>query len=427
MPLRTAGYEVPVRGIANSDDPDDSGGSDDPDDPDDPDYSDDSDSERPARMTPLPHECAFPSAHVLIEGAPGLRSNKRGLRPSRLSEEALRQVPDPLFELEAQLAAGVRLALRTEATHLELTLHAVRMPGPGGRPVPAAVDLVVDGDLLRRESLTGGDLVLPATTGGDARLVDADAETVRFPGLPPGEKEIRIWLPHTAVCDLVSLRADRPVRPPRHAGQPRWIHYGSSISHCTEAAGPTGTWPATAAAARGLHLTNLGFSGNAMLDPCVARTIRDLPADLVSLEIGVNVVGAAAMRLRTFVPAVHGFLDTVRDGHPDVPVVVVSPIPCPTLEDCPGPLAVDPGSGRVRAVGDPGDVPLGALTLAAAREHLARLVRERQASDPALTLIDGRTLLGPDETADLRDGLHPNAAAYLRMGARFAEFTVPLH
>ncbi|MEW2634892.1 GDSL-type esterase/lipase family protein [Streptomyces sp. NPDC048389] len=374
-------------------------------------------------MTTLRHETAFPGAHALVEGAPGLRRTGRGLRAARLPEWTRQQVLDPFFELEAELSAGARLALSTEATSLELTLHAVRVPGPDGNPAPAVVDLVADGRLLRREPLTGGDLMLPATAESDAVLVPGRPETVRFTGLPEGRKEVRIWLPHTAVCDLVALRSDRPVMPsPQAAALPRWVHHGSSISHCAEAEGPTGMWPAVAATARGLHLTNLGLSGNAMLDPCVARTIRDLPADLISLEIGVNVVGAAAMRRRTFWPAVHGFLDTIREKHPDVPVVVLSPIPCPALEERPGPLAVDPVTGRVRAVGDPQDIALGALTLSAARDLLARLVRERQRTDPALVHLDGRTLLTPDETSDLHDGLHPDAAACLRMGTRFADF-----
>ncbi|UYQ65183.1 GDSL-type esterase/lipase family protein [Streptomyces peucetius] len=379
-------------------------------------------------MTMLRHERAFPGAGDLVEGAPGLRRTERGLRPARLPDWARRQVLDPFFDLEAELSAGARLALRTEATHLELALHAVRVPGPGGGPAPAAVDLEVDDRLLRREPLTGGDLMLPATAEGEASLVAGRPQTVRFPDLPAGEKEIRLWLPHTAVCDLLSLRADRPVRPSRQAAsRPRWVHHGSSISHCAEAAGPTGMWPAVAARARGLGLTNLGFAANAMLDPCVARVIRDLPADLISLELGVNIVGAAAMRLRTFRPAVHGFLDTIREKHPEVPMVVVSPVPCPALEDRPGPLAVDPATGRVRAVGDPRDAPLGALTLSAARDHLARIVQERQHSDPALLHLDGRMLLKPEETADLHDGLHPNAAAYLRMGSRFAGFLTAAH
>lgn len=55
------------------------------------------------------------------------------------------------------------------------------------------------------------------------------------------------------------------------------------------------------------------------------------------------------------------------------------------------------------------------------REHLRDLVAERRTTDPALSHLDGRELLGADETADLHDGLHPTAAAYLRMGTRFAD------
>ena len=81
--------------------------------------------------------------------------------------------------------------------------------------------------------------------------------------------------------------------------------------------------------------------------------MRDTPADLISVKIGINLVNADLMRLRAFTPAVHGFLDTIRDGHPTTPLLVVSPILCPIHEDTPGPSAADlsdlgtgtPGSG----------------------------------------------------------------------------------
>ncbi|MGW6511623.1 hypothetical protein ACWGCP_29570 [Streptomyces niveus] len=46
------------------------------------------------------------------------------------------------------------------------------------------------------------------------------------------------------------------------------------------------------------------------------------------------------------------------------------------------------------------------------------------AAFPGVPLGDGRELLGADETADLHDGLHPTAPAYLRMGTRFADIVV---
>ena len=113
--------------------------------------------------------------------------------------------------------------------------------------------------------------------------------------------------------------------------RPVWLHHGSSISHGSNGDSPTAIWPALAARLGGVELVNLGFGGSALLDPFTARVIRDTPADVISLKLGINLVNADLMRLRAFGPAVHGFLDTIRDGHPDTPLLVVSPIHCPIL------------------------------------------------------------------------------------------------
>src|SRR5690606_27125710 len=139
-------------------------------------------------------------------------------------------------------------------------------------------------------------------------------------------------------------------------------HHGSSISHGSNAASPTTTWPALAASRGGVDLINRGFSGSALLDPFTARVLRDTPADLISIKIGINLVNADLMRVRAFGPAVHGFLDTIREGrHRTTPLLVISPILCPIHEDTPGPCAFDldalaAGQVRFRATGDPAEV-----------------------------------------------------------------------
>ncbi|MET9552232.1 lipase [Streptomyces sp. NPDC006645] len=371
--------------------------------------------------TGLSHGTTFPSAQVRVDGALDLQENERGLRPRRLPAWTRGQLPHPFVDVVAQATAGVRLVFRTEATTLELTLHTTRVVVPGGEPLAAAVDLVVDGRRVRREHLTGGDLLHIVSVRNDVEMVPGEADTVRFAGLADRDKQVEIWLPQSVGCDLVSLRADAELRTAEPDTRPRWVHYGSSVSQSLEAEGPTDTWPSVAATAVGLHLTNLALAGNAMLDPFMARTVRDMPADLISLKIGANIVEQATMRLRTFLPAVHGFLDTIREGHPDTPVLVISPIPSPTLEHTPGPTVTDPGTRRPLASGSADQVPLGALTLTTVRESLRDLVAQRRKTDPALSHLDGRELLGADEAADLHDGLHPNAAAYLRMGTRFAD------
>ena len=145
-----------------------------------------------------------------------------------------------------------------------------------------------------------------------------------------------------------------------------------------------------------MDLVNLGFGGSALLDPFVARVIRETPADLISLKIGINLVNTDLMRLRAFVPAVHGFLDSIREGHPDTPLLVISPIACPMHEATPGPSEMDLGGladGRLSfvAAGDPAEIARGKLTLRVIREELARIVEERAADDPHLGSGGGRT------------------------------------
>ena len=242
--------------------------------------------------------------------------------------------------------------------------------------------------------------------------------TIRFDGLAAGEKHVQVWLPHAAAVSLIELRADGDVRPPEPSGR-RWVHYGSSISHCMEATRPTGVWPVIASRLAGVDLQSFAFAGQCQLDPFVARMIAEQPADLISLKIGINILNADSMRERTFVPAVHGFLDTIRERHPDTPILLITPITCPVAEDHPGPTMLDE-TGQCIVVERPAALALGALTLRRIRELEAEIVAARRtAGDMNLHLLDGPDLFGSDDVDDLPDGLHPNPAGYQRMGERF--------
>ncbi|MFC4534928.1 SGNH/GDSL hydrolase family protein [Sphaerisporangium dianthi] len=369
----------------------------------------------------MTHHICLPDDRVAILGALDLERTPDGVRPRRLPAWTRPRLHDGWMDLVVSHAAGVRLRLRTAARSLALGVH-VTVPDMGASPLPASFDLAVDGTVLARVPATAGDVLSLAVDLADARLNPGPPETVRFDDLPAGDKEVEIWLPHSATVELRTLGADAPLLAPTPPTGVAWVHYGSSISHGLEAPAPTLTWPAIAALTTGAALTNLGFGGNAVLDPEVARAIRDTPADLITLKVGINIVGPASMRERTFVPAVHGFLDTIREGHPDTPVVLISPTPFAELETTAGPTAPDPETGHQRALGSPG---AGALTLTGVRALLAKVVDVR--ADPALHYLDGRELLGPDEARSLPDGLHPDPAAHLRMGERAARLLLGPH
>ncbi|WP_030684117.1 GDSL-type esterase/lipase family protein [Streptomyces sp. NRRL B-1347] len=376
--------------------------------------------EHPLTTTPLTAE--------LLRGALDLERTASGLLPHRLPARARAQCADGQLAMAESQPSGVRIAFRSRATAVELDALPTKRIYVGAPPRPDGVyDLLVDGELVDRGSLADGNTLTIDMAAGSAETRPGPAGTLRFTGLPDRVKDIEIWLPHTETTELVALRTDAPVAPLPERGRKVWLHHGSSISHGSDAASPSTTWPALAAALGGVDLVNLGLGGSALLDPFTARALRDAPADLISVKLGINVVNTDLMRLRAFGPAVHGFLDTIREGHPDVPLLVVSPILCPIHEDTPGPSAPDfsglrEGKLRFLATGDPEERAAGKLTLTVVRDELSRIVRERSAEDPHLSYLDGRALYGEADAArlPLPDNLHPDAATHRHIGERFA-------
>ncbi|MEU6709063.1 GDSL-type esterase/lipase family protein [Streptomyces wuyuanensis] len=368
----------------------------------------------------------------LVRGALELEHTAHGVLPHRLPARARAQCADGQLAMAEAQPSGVRLAFRTRATAVELDTLPTKREYVGAPPRPDGVyDLLVDGRLAGQGSVTGGNTLTIDMATGAVESRPGPVGTLRFTGMSEGAKHVEIWLPHNETTELVALRTDAPVEPAPDGHRKVWLHHGSSISHGSDAASPTTTWPALAAALGGVELINLGLSGSALLDPFTARTLRDTPADLISVKIGINVVNTDLMRLRAFAPAVHGFLDTVREGHPDVPLLVVSPILCPIHEDTPGPSmpefsALSAGRLSFRAAGDPAERASGKLTLRVIRDELARVVGERAAGDPNLHYLDGRALYGEADAAELPlpDRLHPDAATHRRIGERFAELAL---
>jgi hypothetical protein len=258
----------------------------------------------PLNLDPIDSRVAVFGLDSLAAGGDGLWT------PWRLDPAALRAafVRPRLIE-RASVPVGARLAVVTDAEGLHLLLYAPESAAP--------VDVLVDGTLTARLPIAAGATTVAAKLPGRRALVE-------------------VWLPHWGVVRIGPLTltgattADAPA-----VVAPRWIAYGSSITACRASAGPSETWPAEVARREGWELRCLGLDGEAHLDPAVARAIAAMPAQIITLCLGVNVHGHATYSARTLGGAVADFITTVCDGHPDIPIVVITPLFSSQREDQP--------------------------------------------------------------------------------------------
>ncbi|MEK5645823.1 GDSL family lipase [Paenibacillus rhizosphaerae] len=311
-----------------------------------------------------------------LQGAVSYEWTGAGIKPWRIPYPDFELFPPEGIEGKAAICAGIRLRFQSNTTEVVLAFEPIQEA--------ASIDCLVDGMLLTSIRLEAG------------------TSKAAWRDLPLRSKCIDLWLPQNMGMTILSLEVDQDAEAEAETDpRPRWIAYGSSITQCVGAESPSYTWPSIASRTLGLNLTCLGFSGNCHLEPMVARMIRDLPADLITLCLGINVYGAETMNLRTFRPAVIGMLEILREKHTDTPLVIVSPIFAAERES------------RENKLG---------MTVSSIRREVAVAVEMlQQRGDLNLYYRDGRDWFGPADEALLYDGLHPNADGYKLLGDRFGE------
>jgi len=353
-------------------------------------------------------------------GAMDFDDRGSGISPRRLPAWTRLQMPQ-VMDVMVRMPSGVRLRFNTGSRRLGVEFLATNTVTPPAQRRPVVFNLETTDTLQTAISDKGNVITLNRSDPTDFKLQRGDADTLWF-DLPEGESNCELWLPHNAFVELRALHIDdnAGLRNSAPESRTRWIHYGSSISHCIEAQEPALIWPAVAAREAGFALQNLGFGGQCHLDQFVARTIRDAPADVISIKTGINVINMDSMRERVFVPALHGFIDTIREGKPQTPILLISPIYCPSAETSPGPTLPNP-EGRFVTIPGFEEIRVGCLSLQRVRSLISELVAQRQAAgDANLHYLDGLSLFGVEDAGDLPDDLHPNPAGYIRMGERAA-------
>src|SRR5690625_856491 len=105
--------------------------------------------------------------------------------------------------------------------------------------------------------------------------------------LPGGPGRLEVWLPHegSVVLNELSLTEATYCQavPPRK----KWLTYGSSITHCIEADGPSQTWPALVARKLDFELYALGMAGHVNLVYAIDQTTRARDVAAIPLSLGI--------------------------------------------------------------------------------------------------------------------------------------------
>lgn len=296
-----------------------------------------------------------------FEGSVSVQVEERWCKPWRIDFQHIKYYPH--VDNPAEKASGVRIVFNTDSENIVLVLHEVFEN--------MKMDLFSDGKLLERYTCNNSNEVL-------------------FSKLSKGKKKIDIWLDPRFPFSLENVLIDDFAKiEPLCISQKRWVHYGSSISHSRSAESPSAIWTGIVSRKLDLHLTNLGFAGNCVLEPMVARMIRDMEADIITLKLGINCV-SGALSNRTFETSAIGLISIIRDKHPQIPLFVISPIFSPDREDT-----------RFFQY---------SLTLKEMREILKTVVEKfKQYGDRKISYINGLDILGEAELEYLPDRLHPDA------------------
>ena len=357
-------------------------------------------------------------SNIEVVGALDFDQRSEGLGIRRLPDWTRPQVPQGL-DVMLRMPSGVRLRIKTNASTIGLDAVTTTFGQAAGNQRPVAFDVQINEQITTVFSPPTNRIVPDGTQQSAFKIERGDTQTVWFENLGDAVKTVEIWLPQNAYVSLQQIHLNGDLMDLENDQRKRWIHYGSSISHCMEASTPSQIWPGVAARLGGLNLMNFGFGGQCHLDPFVARTIAALSTDLISIKVGINIINLDSMKERVFLPLLHGFLDTIREHQPSTPVCLISPIYCPSAEDRAGPT-IPNAEGKFETLEGFERIRQGSMSLKRVRELIASVVESRcQSGDTNIEYFNGLDLFSEAEVHLLPDHLHPNNEGYSLMGRRF--------
>ena len=312
-----------------------------------------------------------PNPQLEVDGLPWYGQN--GGEFYRLPVSLKDTFRKPVWDL-AQEPSGGRIRFRTNSAVLAIRLEYPEPPAMGNMHSfgQSGVDLYADG-VYRGTAVADKD-AKPGKT----------YEHVYFKDRPRTEREIVLYLPlYMGVKVLgIGVAPDAQLRPARpFALSKPVVFYGTSITQGGCASRPGMSYQAILGRDLNLDFVNLGFSGNGLGEPEVARNVASIDASCFVLDFAQNNPTVDSLR-----DAYAPFIETVRSKHPETPIVAITPIYA--VSD-----SWEEGNARVQGM----------------RELIRRVAAQRiAAGDRRLEIVEGTDLLGPSRGAGLVDGVHPN-------------------
>ena len=317
-----------------------------------------------------------------LRGAPFVDVTDGRLMITRLNPSDTTVYPVGAWN-HALSTAGVRLVFFTSATQITL-----RAWDPGHEPEEEAVVSVWLNDTRVASSNQ-------RNPGGEIRIEFA---------LPAdGAQTVTLYLPYVTRLEPIVLGVPDGHALSRVDPAPNvWAAYGDSITQGRTATEPGMTYVAQAARQAGVEPLNLGFRGWARGEPGVAKSLAAMRFDVLSILMGVNVRVSPWLDAPAWRETFRNFIELVRMGHPTTPILVIS------ILSCHGDFTDTTPDAR-------------GVTVAALREAEHEVVVQRQADgDTHIHLIDGTTIIGPNDTSLTPDGVHPSDAGMMRIATHIA-------
>src|SRR5690348_13372895 len=253
----------------------------------------------------------LPSSGAEVDGLPWFAENDGEL--VRLPVKQKETYRKPVWEL-AQSPSGGRIRFRTNSTTLAIRLE---YPGPPGM------------SNMHAFGQTGADLYADGVYRGTA-IADRDAkagatkEHVYYKQQPDALREITLYLPLYMGVKVVGIGVDAEARieraKPFAAAKPV-VFYGTSITQggCASRSGMS--YQAILGRTLNVDFVNLGFSGNGLGEPELARAVAAIDASCFVLDFAQNNPTVESLK-EVYAP----FLETIRSKHPQTPVLVITPI-----------------------------------------------------------------------------------------------------